>query len=30
LLRNGYPAGAHPLSYAAAETSDTPLISQTR
>ena len=30
LLRNGYPAGAHPLSYAAAETSDTPLISQMR
>jgi mono/diheme cytochrome c family protein len=30
LQRNGYPADAHPLSYAAAETSDTPLISQMR
>jgi mono/diheme cytochrome c family protein len=30
LQRNGYPAGAHPLSYTAAETSDTPLISQMR
>lgn len=30
LRRNGYPAGAHPLSYAAAQASDTPVISQTR
>jgi mono/diheme cytochrome c family protein len=30
LQRNGYPAGAHPLSYAAAEAADTPLISQMR
>ena len=28
LQRNGYPADAHPLSYAAAQASDTPLISQ--
>jgi mono/diheme cytochrome c family protein len=30
LQRNGYPAGAHPLSYTTAEASDTPLISQMR
>ena len=30
LERNGYPADAHPLNYSAAETSDTPLISQMR
>jgi cytochrome c len=30
LQRNGYPADAHPLTYAAAETLDTPLISQIR
>ena len=28
LKRNGYPAGPHPLSFTAAETSDVPLISQ--
>ena len=30
LQRNGYPAGAHPLSYAAVEAADVPLISQVR
>jgi mono/diheme cytochrome c family protein len=30
LQRNGYPAGAHPLTYTAAEALDTPLISQMR
>ncbi len=30
LERNGYPAGAHPLSDAAVESADTPLISQVR
>ena len=30
LQRNGYPAGTHPLSYTAAQASETPLISQVR
>ena len=30
LERNGYPAGAHPLSLSVAETSDVPLISRQR
>jgi mono/diheme cytochrome c family protein len=30
LQRNGYPAGAHPLSFTSAQTLDVPLISQVR